>query len=101
MVEFRKLNLAFPWTDVPDADLILMRNVLIYFSVRVKKEVLKRLHRQLRPDGYLMLGAAETTMHLDDTFHVQHLERTTCYRPGKVKPLGFTPIAAPLPRSRR
>jgi len=83
MIEFRKLNLLHPWSELPKMDLILMRNVLIYFSVPVKKEMLRRLHGQLRPDGCLLLGAAETTLHLHDAFDVVHLERTAYYRPAK------------------
>lgn len=68
MVTFRELNLARPWPYLPRMDLIFLRNVMIYFDVPVKKEILGRVARLVRPDGYLLLGAAETTFGLDDSF---------------------------------
>ncbi len=48
--------------------MILVRNVMIYFDVETKKAILGRLARLLRPDGYLLLGGAETTFNLDDSY---------------------------------
>jgi chemotaxis protein methyltransferase CheR len=49
-------------------DLVLLRNVLIYFDVPSKQQILERLRRVLQPDGYLLLGGAESTHNLDDSF---------------------------------
>ena len=68
MVEFRELNLARPWPPLPRMDLVFLRNVMIYFDVETKKAILGRVARLLRPDGYLLLGGAETTLNLDDSF---------------------------------
>lgn len=68
-VEFRELNLIKPWPLLPRMDLILIRNVLIYFDVDIKKMILSRCAGLLRPDGYLLLGGAETTINLDGAFH--------------------------------
>jgi chemotaxis protein methyltransferase CheR len=68
MVEFREINLAQPWAFMPRMDLVLLRNVMIYFDVDTKKAILSRLARVLRPDGYLLLGGAETTLFLDDSY---------------------------------
>jgi chemotaxis protein methyltransferase CheR len=67
-VEFREINLARPWPNLPRMDLVLIRNVMIYFDVETKKAILSRLARLLRPDGYLLLGGAETTINLDDSY---------------------------------
>lgn len=67
-VEFRELNLVRDWPPMPRFDLIFLRNVMIYFDVDTKKAILGRVSRVLRPDGYLLLGAAESTINLDDTF---------------------------------
>lgn len=67
-VEFRELNLVRPWPLLPPMDVIFLRNVMIYFDVEVKKAVLAQAARQLRPDGYLILGGAETTLNLCDAF---------------------------------
>jgi chemotaxis protein methyltransferase CheR len=68
MVDFQPLNLAAPWPYMPAMDLVLLRNVMIYFDVETKKSILRRVARVLRPDGYLVLGGAETTFGLDDSY---------------------------------
>jgi len=79
MLSLREINLAEPWPVLPSLDIIFMRNVLIYFDIESKKEILARVRRLLEPDGYLFLGGAETTLNLDDGFAaVPGL--STCYR---------------------
>jgi chemotaxis protein methyltransferase CheR len=68
LVDFRELNLAQPWPFLPRMDLVLNRNVMIYFDVAMKKSILSRIARLLRPDGYLLLGGAETTLNLSDSY---------------------------------
>jgi chemotaxis protein methyltransferase CheR len=68
MVEFRSINLAAGWSGLPLLDLVLLRNVLIYFDVPTRKRILGWVGRHLRPDGYLLLGGAETTYNVDDDF---------------------------------
>jgi chemotaxis protein methyltransferase CheR len=79
-LEFMEINLAEPWPILPAMDIIFMRNVLIYFEVDTKKEILSRVHRTLKPDGYLFLGAAETTLNLDDSFERVVYDKAWCYR---------------------
>ena len=80
MVEFFTVNLADAWPALPPMDAILVRNVLIYFDLETKRAILGRMRRLLRPDGYLFLGGAETTMNLDDAFERVVVSGTTCYR---------------------
>jgi chemotaxis protein methyltransferase CheR len=40
-------------------DIILLRNVLLYFSAETRRHVLLQMHRALAPDGYLLLGSSE------------------------------------------
>lgn len=68
MVSFSQLNLATYWPAMQPWDLILLRNVMIYFDQEVKKQILGRMARVLCPDGYLLLGGAETTLSLADSF---------------------------------
>jgi chemotaxis protein methyltransferase CheR len=68
MVSFSQLNLASYWPAMPPWDLIFLRNVMIYFDNEVKRQILGRVARILCPDGYLLLGGAETTLSLDDSF---------------------------------
>jgi chemotaxis protein methyltransferase CheR len=85
MVEFRHLNLTGPWSGLPRMDVVLFRNVLIYFDVETKRSMLRRIRRVLRPDGYLVLGASETTLMLDDAFERVAVPHPACYRvrPGR------------------
>jgi chemotaxis protein methyltransferase CheR len=78
-VEFRELNLAHAWPDLPPMDVVLMRNVLLYFEPELRRRVLRQLARLLRPDGVLVLGAAETTLTLDDSFEAVPLARRVVY----------------------
>jgi chemotaxis protein methyltransferase CheR len=81
MVDFRPLNLAKPFEAIVGTpDIIFMRNVLIYFDTETKKQVLKRVRSVLKPDGYLFLGGAETTLNVDEAFEPVQFDRATCYR---------------------
>ena len=87
MVDFQEINLAQTWPALPPMDLIMVRNVMIYFDVETKKSILGKLARVLRPDGYLLLGGAETTFSLSDGYR-------------RVEPLksGFYQLVGPGPR---
>jgi chemotaxis protein methyltransferase CheR len=65
-VLFRQLNLGkFPYGPLgAPFDLVLLRNVLIYFPVAEKTKVLEHIATLLSPEGVLMLGASETTVGL-------------------------------------
>ena len=49
-------------------DVVFCRNVLIYFDQATKVNVLERIYRQIMPDGFLLMGAAETLVGLTDIF---------------------------------
>ncbi len=80
LIEFRQLNLIEPWPALPPCDVVLIRNVLIYFDVETKRQILGKARRVLRPDGYLFLGGAETTINLDDSFQRVEFQRAGCYQ---------------------
>lgn len=80
MVSTQVMNLAEPWPYLPHFDLILMRNVLIYFDVPTKQQILAKVRGQLRSDGLLLLGGAETTMNLDARFERVAHGRSSWYR---------------------
>jgi chemotaxis protein methyltransferase CheR len=48
------------WPRFEPFDLVLLRNVLIYFDHPTKLKILSRIRSCLASDGYLMLGGAET-----------------------------------------
>jgi chemotaxis protein methyltransferase CheR len=79
-VTFAELNLAVPWPTLPPMDLVLMRNVLLYFEPTLRQRVLRRLVQALHPEGLLVLGASETALTMDDTFEEVRLGRAVVYR---------------------
>ena len=81
MVQARQLNLAAPFPPIGTFDVVFLRNVLIYFDTPTKRQVLQRVRQVLRPDGLLFLGAAETTLTIDDAWERVVLDRATAYRP--------------------
>ena len=61
MVEFKCLNLAHPIYLSNKQDLILCRNVLIYFTPEMRLKILNDLERWMNKDGILILGASENS----------------------------------------
>lgn len=68
MVRFEQLNLCRPFAHLGLFDVVLCRNVLMYFDVTTKTEVLARLRRQMQADATLVLGAAETVLGMSAEF---------------------------------
>ena len=65
-IAFAQLNLMDSHYPVGDPmDIIMCRNVLIYFEKAVQEKVIARLCQKLRPGGYLLLGHSESIMGLD------------------------------------
>ncbi|WP_072395257.1 protein-glutamate O-methyltransferase CheR [Hyphomicrobium sp. CS1GBMeth3] len=73
-VTFRQLNLLSDFTVLGRFDVILCRNVLIYFDAARKTDILARMTRVLAPDGFLTLGASESLIGLktDLVAHPEH-----------------------------
>ena len=80
MIRYERFNLIEPWPEWRMFDLILLRNVMIYFDVDVKREIILRAHRALNPGGYLLMGAAETLACLSEQFEPVSVGRTAFYR---------------------
>jgi chemotaxis protein methyltransferase CheR len=79
-IEWREFNLVGrAWSTLPSLDLIMLRNVMIYFDVPTKRGILANIRRVLKPDGYLFLGTAETTINVDDSFQSEQVQ-SSCYR---------------------
>jgi chemotaxis protein methyltransferase CheR len=62
MIEFRPLNLLQDFTRLGVFDVVICRNVLIYFASDTKADVLERLAASTAGDGFLMLGGTETVV---------------------------------------
>lgn len=64
MVQLKEGNLLSSYCGFGSFDIIFCRNVLIYFDLATKKDVLERMAKQMPDDGVLFLGAAETVLGL-------------------------------------
>jgi chemotaxis protein methyltransferase CheR len=84
MVQFRQLNLLQDFSHLGAFDIVFCRNVLIYFDQHTKIGIFNRLARLMEPDGFLVLGAAETVVGLSDAFK-PHPERRGLYSPNAVR----------------
>jgi chemotaxis protein methyltransferase CheR len=74
-VEFREMNLTRAWPPMARMDIVLLRNVMIYFDPETRKSILSKVASLLKPDGYLLLGGAETTLNLNNSFRrVEHFK---------------------------
>ena len=60
MVNFRKLNLMLPFSGLGKFDIILCRNVAIYFTLPDRKKLFNKIADSLTDDGYLLIGSTES-----------------------------------------
>lgn len=80
-VTFRQINLVGEWPEMPLFDIVLLRNVLIYFDEATRRQVLNRVYDVMRPDGYLFMGGAESPVGIVDAFHPGMNNRASYYFP--------------------
>lgn len=80
MIRFAESNLSQLPSGIGQFDLILCRNVLIYFSTKLKIELLSRLCRLLTADGYLIMGASENLICISEDFVSERHGSATVYR---------------------
>ncbi|TFV68773.1 protein-glutamate O-methyltransferase CheR [Bradyrhizobium frederickii] len=93
MIQHRQLNLLHDFSQLGTFDVIFCRNVLIYFDQDTKINIFNRLARQIEPDGFLVLGAAETVVGLTDTFR-PIAERRGLYKPNDPRAAAAKPVLA-------
>src|ERR1700733_1168912 len=81
MCEFRYANLCAPMPQLPVFDLVLLRNVLLYFSQHDRKTLFTEIYQKTAPDGYLVLGTAEQAEDSTNLFEVAFAANCYFYRP--------------------
>lgn len=80
MIESKQHNLLDTFSSIPKSNIVLMRNVLIYFSNEVKLDILTRVRRDvLLPGGCLMLGASEMTHGIDGGYEARRVGASTFF----------------------
>jgi len=68
MAQFRKMNLMRPFVGMGKFDIILCRNVMIYFTEEDRRKIYNNIAKVLEPDGYLIIGATESLANNSDLF---------------------------------
>jgi chemotaxis protein methyltransferase CheR len=96
MVQHRQLNLLQDFAHLGTFDIVFCRNVLIYFDQETKSGVFDGLARAIEPDGFMVLGAAESVVGISDAFK-PHPERRGLYRPNTVRTAKLS-LAASTPQ---
>lgn len=79
-VEFKRLNLLDPFSFSPVFDIVMCRNVAIYFSEADKIKLFKNISRNLAPDGSLLLGSTESIPGLCPEFETLRYEHSIFYK---------------------
>jgi len=84
MVQHRQLNLLQDFGHLGAFDIIFCRNVLIYFDQDTKANIFERLSKVVEPDGFMVLGAAESVVGISDAFK-PYPDRRGLYRPNTTR----------------
>lgn len=81
-VDFIHLNLVdrSKISILPTMDVILCRNVIIYFDTDTKREVIRTYYDKLAPGGTLLMGHSESLLNLSNEFQLRHLKNDMVYR---------------------
>ena len=81
LCQFQYANLCAPLSLLPGFDLVLLRNVLLYFSQQDRRALFTEIHRKLAAHGYLVLGNAEQAEDSTHLFEVEFAANCYFYRP--------------------
>jgi chemotaxis protein methyltransferase CheR len=103
-ISFHHMNLVTsdfptPWLAGTRFDLILCRNVMIYFAPEVNRRLVGELHNSLRDGGWLVVGAAEHGLDSYQAFRTSEVAKARIYQklPPSFVPLEVAPATAPVP----
>jgi chemotaxis protein methyltransferase CheR len=82
MVKFSHMNLNDPRkiSVITNMDVIFCRNVMIYFSDDVKKQLVRGFYNALRPGGYYYIGHAETLHGVSKAFKLVYFKNALVYQ---------------------
>jgi chemotaxis protein methyltransferase CheR len=82
LVRFSQINLNDPRqiSRYSNMDVIFCRNVMIYFSDDVKRQIVRGFYNSLRPGGYLYIGHSETLHGISKAFKLVYLKNALVYQ---------------------
>jgi chemotaxis protein methyltransferase CheR len=81
MCEFRYANLCAPMPHLPVFDVVMLRNVLLYFPQNDRKALFREIYQKMAADGCLVLGNAEQAEDSTRLFEVEFAANCYFYRP--------------------
>jgi chemotaxis protein methyltransferase CheR len=81
LCDFQVANLCAPLPPLPQFDLVLLRNVLLYFPQQDRSCVFSDVYRHMSPSGYLLLGSAEQAEDSTNLFSIEFAQECYFYRP--------------------
>jgi len=79
IIQFKKANVFLPITIVGTFDIVLCRNVAIYFELADKKKLFEIIQSKMKPHGILIIGATESLMGISDAFTRQEYHGAMYY----------------------
>lgn len=79
LMTFKQQNLLTEFGSIGSFEIIMCRNVLIYFETETKKKILERMARHLSTPGFLFLGAAETILGITQMYQRAQQTRSAVY----------------------
>lgn len=79
-IDFRPINLMDSFGGLGKFDVVFCRNVLIYFTADLKRDILRRIHGTLKPGGLLFLGSSEGLAGISDLFEMVNCNPGILYR---------------------
>ena len=81
MASFQKINLLKPLIGLGKFDIILCRNVAIYFTQKERQRLYNKIADVLVPDGYLLIGSTESLTNETPLFVPQKYLKSVFYQP--------------------
>jgi len=79
-IEFKAWNLLDSYAGLGKFDAVFCRNVLIYFNSELKREILEKIHKALKPGGVLFLGSSEGLSKMSDLYDMVRCNPGIMYR---------------------
>ena len=80
MVQFKKMNLMKPFLGIGKFDIVLCRNVMIYFTSEDRRKIYANIAKAMEPDGYLLIGSTESLVNDTDLFASQRYLNSVFYQ---------------------
>ncbi|KPV39530.1 hypothetical protein AN478_10275 [Thiohalorhabdus denitrificans] len=82
MIRYRTMNVLEADFPLSRFDLVLCRNVLIYFDEEGRRKAMDTVHQRLVAGGYLFTGAGEDAQRMDSRFERDRIDGVQCFRKG-------------------